>query len=208
MTLQRNLRYLLLFTLTCISTFVNAMDPFTCVTCSKHFTQKGHLREHITRKHTKEKLFVCSTCNKKFSIKAGLTEHKKIHEKSQFYTCNTCGAILTSYGSFKTHKRDHSEKKSYACDLCPEQFTQKNLLTNHLMRHKGERPYECDVCDMKFVTKGHLTTHNKSQTHKRNEYYNNITKLDINIADYLLIQPSLNTENINDLPLLNWIENQ
>jgi hypothetical protein len=30
----------------------------------------------------------------------------------------------------------------------------------------------------------------------------------MDVEDYLLVQPSFNTENINDQPLLDWIENQ
>ena len=52
--------------------------PYTCSTCDKCFTRKGHLEEH-QRIHTGGKPYTCPTCDKCFTRKGHLEEHQRIH---------------------------------------------------------------------------------------------------------------------------------
>ncbi|UYV60458.1 PHB2 [Cordylochernes scorpioides] len=74
----------------------------TCDFCQKSFTQKGHLRRHLTRR-TKEK--VCPVCYKTFFDAYTMKRHFKTHlEVQELYTCPQCRRGFTQIGSLYRHQ--------------------------------------------------------------------------------------------------------
>lgn len=56
-----------------------ATKSFTCLTCSKTFTDHQNFRRH-ERTHTGDRPFVCQVCNHSFNQSSNLRRHMKIHE--------------------------------------------------------------------------------------------------------------------------------
>ena len=88
-----------------ISAVHNEEKPHECTHCTKHFSQKGHLKRHISAVHNEEKPHECTHCTKHFSQKSHLTQH--------------ISAV-------------HNEEKPYACEECPQTFGLKSNLKRHI----------------------------------------------------------------------------
>lgn len=63
--------------------------PFSCSFCSRRFTQKIGLDNHLTT-HTGEKPHGCSLCSKRFSRSDTLKIHMRIHSRKARFTCRMC----------------------------------------------------------------------------------------------------------------------
>ena len=59
------------------STNVLKGKSFPCYNCEYVATQNGHLKRHVTAKHSGEG-FECKSCGKKFTLNESLRRHDKI----------------------------------------------------------------------------------------------------------------------------------
>lgn len=98
-------------------------DDFKCQFCSKVFTGKGHLTEHL-RCHSglfKINLF---NVNQFFLLDV------------RPYNCKTCGKCFISQRHLNVHHRVHSNEKPYKCRVCTKAFNQFNSLKVHYQQHE------------------------------------------------------------------------
>ncbi|XP_021965810.2 zinc finger protein 254 [Folsomia candida] len=161
--------------------------PFKCSSCSKSFTRRETLSEHIARDHTRVKEHVCEICGKNFYTILSLRKHLRGHDESIRSRCETCGedflyasslqthqvrehgadrvvcdecgATFTSTKGLWEHKRTHTGIKAYKCDQCDAAFSQRQQLRNHLLSHSDQRPYPCPHCERAFKTGTKLRAH-------------------------------------------------
>lgn len=93
---------------------VSGETPHRCDFCSKAFTRKEHLLNHV-RQHTGESPHRCGYCSKSFTRKEHLINHV----------------------------RQHTGETPFRCQYCPKAFTRKDHLVNHVRQHTGETPHKC-----------------------------------------------------------------
>ena len=122
----------------------NKQRPFKCKLCSKSFTQKVVLKEHILM-HTGEKRFICNICDKNFQQ----NNHLKYHMLSA-----------------------HNIGNRHGCDHCGKVFTFRHQLTSHISKMHGNLTDGCLTCedcpDRVFMTKTKFNMHRETFHPKKN----------------------------------------
>ncbi|CAH0557196.1 unnamed protein product [Brassicogethes aeneus] len=113
-------------------------------------------------KHTDEK-YTCIVCSKLFSNKIKLQKHLKTHDDSNPFKCEECLQTFSKKWNFDTHMRSHvkNEDKKYSCEVCGQQFMFQYLLTIHEYKHKEDKPFPCSKCNKSCLTGEHLRRHVK-----------------------------------------------
>ena len=106
-------------------------NMYTCVFCSKSFSNKKALREHLAS-HIKKKKSPC--------IKPG--QEPKDNEKKYACLNKFCSETFYSQNAFLTHTRMHStsektdENKRPSCKYCFKQFSSMHALVRHTAIHR------------------------------------------------------------------------
>lgn len=142
---------------------VTPENRFKCHICSKTFTSKQNLDNHV-RIHTGEKPFQCDICKKTFAQKSNLVGHERIHTGEKPFEWDICGLKFSQSSSLKLHHKIHVEEKNFKCDVCGKQFTHKRSLSLHLKIHTGEKNFVCNICEKSFTLKSNLDQHLKVHT--------------------------------------------
>ncbi|XP_072946981.1 uncharacterized protein [Epargyreus clarus] len=152
---------------------------FICNYCSRSFTRKYNIVNHIQNFHMNTSCY-CEICEQKFGSPAGLQLHlNKGHNryKQPNPECDVCGKIFTRKANIIPHlatMHDIGVVPSLACNVCSKTFTTERNLKRHVL--KLHNPYFenpiCDECNMVFRVKQALISHIES-TH-------NISVKDIN----------------------------
>ena len=166
--------------------------PFSCEVCSKEFSLKCGLQQHM-RTHTQEKPFLCHWCGRAFSQIGNLKTHHHQHTEEAPFKCNTCGAGFRNRGNMQKHQRVHTNPflckecgksfktidrlrghqmihdniKPFFCDSCPKAFISKSKLLTHSRVHTKEKPFTCDLCDKTFTQKSAVKQHRKLHTNEK-----------------------------------------
>jgi hypothetical protein len=86
----------------------NEKTPFGCRLCSKTFTQKIGLVNHL-RIHAGLKFYQCSQCNKSFTQKCNLVRHEGIHkpDRPKPFECSICNKAFPRKWGLKVHMKSH-----------------------------------------------------------------------------------------------------
>lgn len=85
--------------------------PFACSYCGAKFTQLGTKNKHERIQHMKTSdEFKCKLCSKTFSEKGNLKQHMVVHTGERPYTCSYCDATFTQVGSRNLHERTKHPK--------------------------------------------------------------------------------------------------
>lgn len=79
--------------------------------------------------------FDCSICSKVFSQKASLDNHLRTHTGVKPFTCNFCCKSFTQRASLDNHRRIHTGEKPFHCEICQRAFSQRATLKNHVRTH-------------------------------------------------------------------------
>uniref|UniRef100_A0A8D8XJN9 Zinc finger protein 710 n=1 Tax=Cacopsylla melanoneura TaxID=428564 RepID=A0A8D8XJN9_9HEMI len=157
-----------------------------CHLCSKPFTEKSALRQHVVQIHVGIR-HDCNLCWKSFSCKAYLKKHKLLHERKAHqchlcmkiclddvrlqrhlikhagengrYSCNQCEMSFTLKGNLKRHYRIHDNPEvKFQCTDCSASFSTSYNLDRHLLKHKGVR-FPCEFCSKTFSLDSTLKKH-------------------------------------------------
>lgn len=119
-------------------------QPFKCEVCSRKFTRKCHLVEHVKTVHVGEKKWKCWTCGNVFGKKTNLQRHERLHTGERPFKCEVCSKIFTrKYHLLEHVKTVHAGERKWKCRTCGSAFGKKTNLQRHERVHTGERPYEC-----------------------------------------------------------------
>ncbi|XP_061568642.1 zinc finger protein ZFP2-like [Cololabis saira] len=138
-------------------------EAFTCSICSKEFSKKGILVEHM-KVHTGERPYLCNTCGKAFTKSSSLKRHINTHTGEKPYVCKTCGKSYTQRSNLVIHSRTHTGEKPYLCNTCGKTFTKSSHLKRHIITHAGEKPYACKTCGKRYMQRSTLLIHSRTHT--------------------------------------------
>lgn len=111
--------------------------------------------------------FNCATCTRSFSVKAGLVQHMRTHTDERPYPCVHCGRAFKQKIQLTTHMRVHSGERPYGCRLCGKLFRQQSHVVQHLRTHTGEKPHKCYQCGKAFRQKYSLISHQRRMCRNR-----------------------------------------
>jgi KRAB domain-containing zinc finger protein len=140
---------------------------FACELCSKKYTSRWYLKQHVTENHWRWKPYSCNTCSRgrvrtpryechickhHFATHGNLEQHLQIHLKDKAHLCNTCNRQFFNLVSFKTHLETHTEEKPIARKM----YDRKKFPA---ITQSDKKTYICEVCGMKFTSPGHLKQH-------------------------------------------------
>ena len=86
----------------------DSCEKNVCDFCSKTFSSRKYVRNHICQCHREKIESTCDICNQTFKSKEGLAKHVKVyHENPEKYlksfNCNFCEKTLSSERNLKDH---------------------------------------------------------------------------------------------------------
>ena len=128
-----------------------------CGICSQRFVS---ISSHRSRVHEK-KIFSCEICTKQFTDRRKLTEHIIMHEGTDLaaYQCQLCTKTFPSNEKLNAHKRCHSNPKDKRtnCQICNKIYPDSGL-KKHMKKHNEMRA-TCNICYKTSSNEANLKTH-------------------------------------------------
>ena len=114
-------------------------ERFKCLICSKSYTAKGTLSDHIKQIHEKQIEHQCEICGKNFATAMILRNHINcIHEGLRKFNCRICDKTFKYRTGLYFHSKTVHENIRYQCDQCEKSFTQLHTLKKHIEKdHKS-----------------------------------------------------------------------
>lgn len=107
-----------------------------------------------------DKKFQCDKCTRRFSHKKTLVDHvANIHNNVIRFRCSKCGKGFFASSPFKAHEARCLGLKNYACGICHQKFFTTSDLTLHVKSNHSEERLQCRHCDKTFQTKETLRVH-------------------------------------------------
>lgn len=103
--------------------------------CSRLFSSKEKLLNHVRCRHTGERPFRCTICTKAFTSPKHLKDHSLLHTNERPFNCDWAD--------------------------CNRRFRRRHHLVAHMRVHTKERPYGCMFpgCAMRFTKAHHVKRH-------------------------------------------------
>ena len=135
-----------------------------CPICGFIAAYSFTLKDHILRRHTKERPVKCTECSASFVTRPELTKHIRFHHTEDLaYKCQVCEKKFKSNSQKRKHE-DEEHKIEIPCKLCKAVFYKQIELSYHRRlvhgsEHKVENGFSCDICFRVFFSRKHLTNH-------------------------------------------------
>lgn len=142
---------------------------FKCSQCSKAFSMKYHLTEHMLTHG--DKFLKCTLCDYQSLVPTLLKKHNRtVHQRERAkLPCKVCGKIVAkSYlpiHLLSKHDVNPLGKEKLKCSVCSYECWEKHTLTDHLRTHSQERSFSCISCGMTFTQKRNMLAHEKKSCH-------------------------------------------
>ncbi len=110
---------------------------FSCQICNKTLTSKSILKHHIDTVHYGIMPYSCSYCNKTFTYNSSLQGHINVQHKIQKeeYKCVICSRIFLLQSHFYAHRRIHLSEKLHKCYFCPKTLYYSHAKNARMLAH-------------------------------------------------------------------------
>lgn len=110
------------------------VKPFACKEpgCTRKFTIRPDLNDHIRKCHTGERPYHCLICGKRFLTGSVFYQHRLIHRGERRYECEECGKRFYRADALKNHQRIHTGEKPFGCLFCTKNFRQRGDRDKHI----------------------------------------------------------------------------
>ena len=146
------------------------LKTFPCKTCSKVFTSKKELDNHVLVHNAGMKPFACPICGLRFHLIHNMKRHLQTHEESGDIEQGTAAGLLEAVEATATKAQSSVDQpvttnaNGYLkCNLCKKWFAEEAALRRHMEVHSEKRPHACPICGWRFKQlhnmKRHLMTH-------------------------------------------------
>lgn len=149
------------------------LKTFPCKTCSKVFSSKKELDNHVLVHNAGMKPYACPICGLRFHLIHNMKRHLLTHEESGDIEKGTAAGLLEAVEATATKAQSSADQASGAvttnangymkCNLCKKWFSEEAALRRHMEVHSEKRPHACPICGWRFKQmhnmKRHLMTH-------------------------------------------------
>lgn len=110
----------------------------TCLHCSRDFTTKSLLHQHITSIHIRARPYSCKVCSYTTAVASSLRLHMRSHTGEKPFKCDDCGFTTADHNTLRKHRMRHTGQKNYRCPLCNYSCIQASSYKKHLRtKHPG-----------------------------------------------------------------------
>ncbi|XP_048480691.1 zinc finger protein 883 [Plutella xylostella] len=139
---------------------VHSAAEHACDQCSYTTKHKTALVTHKLRRHAPEK-FICQNCRRVFAAQAQLDAHACADKP---WMCNQCGKVFSFKAAMMTHAQTHSSERPFKCTRCPASYRTAANLRTHTDKHDEYRRYKCEYCTASFYSYNVLVRHRRTHT--------------------------------------------
>lgn len=146
---------------------LNTRRVHKCMTCSKVFPSKAHLREHEVS-HSDKQPYRCLTCDRGFKRKNALSKHMRVfHPDGSSNVYCSCGKVYASQEQMEKHKECSGSHRLFVCPECGALYRTEVSLKSHMMLHNESKesasssswPFTCHSCGEKLSSQASLSNH-------------------------------------------------
>jgi len=136
------------------------LKTFICEICSKAFATNERLKIHISREHTKNKIFNCDQCSYETAHQTSMKDHKMTHTGECPFVCHICSKSFKTKKNMNRHINGvHLGEKCFSCDQCNYKTAHISSMKDHKTTHTGERLFVCHICSKTFKTMKDMKRH-------------------------------------------------
>ncbi|XP_071549955.1 uncharacterized protein [Panulirus ornatus] len=146
---------------------LNTRRLHKCITCSKVFPSKAHLKEHEVS-HSNKQPYRCLMCDRGFKRKNALSKHMRIFhpDESNNVYCS-CGKVYASQELLEKHRECSGNHRLFVCPECGAFYRTESSLKSHMMLHNESKgsasssswPFTCHTCSEKLSSQASLSNH-------------------------------------------------
>lgn len=156
-----------------------------CPYCSKSFSKKRRLRNHILKHVTTFPTLETSSLQTQVHIRgmrktvSGEGESDSAYEDTHGGTAVRLPRVQKDLHHHRPPHRPQAYSlrwkvkaglifRPYVCPECGSRFMRSNILKVHMRKHTGDKPYTCchPGCDKSFAQKGNMAVHVKAHVIK------------------------------------------
>lgn len=142
------------------------LKPFKCSNCAKSFATAAAKKTHELT-HTDDFPFKCEFCEKRFRLSIKLKYHLEIHTTKPELLCPICKRGQKSLTELEAHVKNHDDNR-FQCPSCGHLFRKKTNLNEHYNAvHLKLRPYKCEVCHQGFGDRKSRRVHERSHNKRK-----------------------------------------
>lgn len=140
-----------------------------CPDCTRVFSKKCKLKQHVKGVHVSGRNFKCSICDGDYKTRAYLSQHLLTHREPRF-ACDLCGASYVFKRALREHLlKNHTNQTEFLCSFCPKSFATSTSLYCHVRIHTQEKNKTCQICGAKFRDNFSLGRHIRSHRPERTQ---------------------------------------